>query len=263
MKTYVMLAISFCMLMAACFAVAFIWDVIKAAWFALKDKPYRWRSFEAFTKCKDWKVILLLGTIICVGAYGFFARSSDIVRSEYETEDEFCNLCGTYLLNDDDSSKCYHNYVYCDYCGADVPEEFVFISTEIEPESYANAEAKKAALEAAYGEELTGNSLSQGTINKIYDQEYEKAYNYALNNAVCHNCVYRNYREIIDAINERPYAFSEDVFYVKKAECAWCGNPAPEDLRNLKGDPICIDCISKAFQDSSISRALETYSEDK
>lgn len=259
MKTYIYIAISFCMLITACFAVNFVWDVLKATWSALKDKPYKWKSFEAFTKCNDWKVILFLGVILCVGVYGFFVASIDIVRSEYETEDEFCNLCETYLLSDKDSSKCYHDYVYCDYCGEPIPEEFAFITTDRDPKLFAENAALKATVHAS----LDGNYMSQGDINKFFDEAYQEAYNYALNNTVCHRCAYRDYREIMEEITERPYAFSEDVFYVKKADCVWCGDLAPEDLRNQNGDPICIDCISEALQDDIISIALEEYSEDK
>ena len=263
MKTYAYLAVAFCMLMTACFAVIFICDVLKATWCTLKDKPYKWKSFESFTNCKDWKVILFLGVMICVGVYGFFVASIDIVRSKYETEDEFCNLCETYLLKNDDSSKCYHDYVYCDYCSASFPEEYAFRKIEGDAESYAQSAAKKAAFEATYNGELSGNPLGQGAVNKIYDEAYQEAYQYASKNTVCPSCVYSDFSEIIEKIAERPYAFSEDVFYVKKAECAWCGNLAPADLYNVDGDRICTDCISEALQDKRLSIALEEYSEDK
>ena len=263
MNTYLLVAISFCMLLTAIFAFGFMFDVLKVAWCIWRGKSHGgWKVFEVFTKCSDWKVIILLGTIICVGVYGFFTASIDIVRSEYESENDFCNLCGTYLLNNDiNTSKCYHDLISCNYCDAIVPQEFVYITTDADPESYAKAEAKKAAFEATFKAESSNSPLSQDTINKIYDEAYQNAYSYASKNAICHRCIYSDYRALVDALQERPNAFTEDTLIVDSDVCAWCGNPAPASLCNEFGNAICITCITEALQNEDVAKAIYNYSD--
>lgn len=111
---YLLLGISLCMLITAAFAVSFIIDVLKAAWFARKGKDYKWQSFGVFTDNKDWKSILIWGAVVCIGIYGFFWANADLIRSEYEEAEIKCDICGDYFPEKYDTRDSWSTI--CPYC---------------------------------------------------------------------------------------------------------------------------------------------------
>lgn len=148
-------------------------------------------------------------------------------------------------------------YVECDYCFESVLEEYACRKYDRWNENTPITEATKAVFNAVYAAEMAGDELSIKEQNEIYDKAYEDA----SRNTICPKCVYGDYRALLEALRERPDAFSEDTFIVEKSECNWCGNYAPSDLRMDNDEPVCIDCITEALHDEKVAKAILEYIE--
>lgn len=148
-------------------------------------------------------------------------------------------------------------YIECDYCFESVPEEYAYRRYDSWNKNTPKTEAQKALFNAVYAAGMAGNELSIKEQNEIYD----KAYQDALRNIICPKCVYGDYRALLEALKERPNAFSEDFMVVKATECVWCSSLAPDDLVDINGERLCIACVSDALQNDKVASAFDHYRE--
>ena len=78
---------------------------------------------------------------------------------------------------------------------------------------------------------------------------------------ICPRCIYGDYKSILEHLSKTPEVFSGDAIVLKKGECFWCGNPAPNTLRFVNDECFCVDCVTEIINDKNIARSIEKYLE--
>lgn len=73
---------------------------------------------------------------------------------------------------------------------------------------------------------------------------------------ICANCNYPYEKKRVEGIG-----LCSECFWDYYGECSLCGNFAPPDLRNQYDECVCIDCVTEALHDKSVSRAFNRYFE--
>ena len=76
---------------------------------------------------------------------------------------------------------------------------------------------------------------------------------------ICPKCIYGDYRSILEHLSETPEVFSGDTITLKRGECFQCGNPAPNDLRFVNDECLCVDCATEIINDKNVARAIWKY----
>jgi len=129
MSDVLLISVALCTLATLGFAITSLYDIIKGAWFVSKGKEYKWQAFSAFTENKDWKSIIILGVVMCIGVWGAFRANADMVRSEYKEVEIQCDVCGSYFPEKYDTRDYFGSI--CPYCTNDEMDDLTQLRSGI------------------------------------------------------------------------------------------------------------------------------------